>query len=194
MRLPRTPQPAPRAVSPRLLTSASRSQLKKNGNVAARNKAGKTPAQLATTAEMRQLFAEAGRARDATEAKPEASTVPSAEVAEAAASDHSAAAEPAPPPPGAEVQEVQGVQGVQGVQPQAAASTPQPAPPTSSLPPPQLGGMAPPQLGKMAPPQLGKMAPPQLGGAASLSGGKLPKKRPRPTGPVPSCANQDEEE
>ena len=37
--------------------------LKKNGNVKARNKAGKTPVELATTDEMRQLFAEAGRAK-----------------------------------------------------------------------------------------------------------------------------------
>ena len=165
--------------------------LKKNGNVKARNKAGKTPVELATTDEMRQLFAEAGRAKagDAPEAKPEASAAPSAEAATAEA--HSGAAKPAAPPSEAEAE------------PQVEAPGPQAAPPKSSLPPPQLGRMAAPQLGKMAPPQLGRMAPPQLPGgtAASLSSKKRATaapiggaKQPRHTGPAPSCARDDEEE
>ena len=171
--------------------------LKKNGNVKARNKAGKTPVELATTDEMRQLFAEAGRAKaDAPEAKP----APSAEAATAEA--HSGAAKPAAPPSEAEAEPQ--------AEPQAEPPGPQCAPPKSSLPPQQLGRMAAPQLGKMAPPQLGRMAPPQLGRMAppQLPGGtaaSLPSKkraaaaptggakRPR-DGPAPSCANDEEEE
>ena len=167
--------------------------LKKNGNVKARNKAGKTPVELATTDEMRQLFAEAAGAKAGPEATPEAA----ASSAEAATAEAGGAAKPAAPPsePGAE--------------PLAEAPGPQPAPPKSSLPPPQLAGMAPPQLAGMAPPQLGRMAPPQLGrmappqlgvgGAASLPSQKRAAaaptggaKQPR-HGVAPSCANDDEE-
>ena len=169
-------------------------QLKKNANAAARNKAGKTPAQLAATDEIKALFAGAAR--------PGSDAASSSGASSAAAADAASAAPPVAPAAKAAPEAAPAA--APAAAPTAAAPQ-QLAMPKSSLPPPQLGKMAPPQLGKMAPPQLGKMAPPKLGTMAppQLGGAGGAKKRAapdqaggakqaRPAGPALSFADEDE--